>query len=139
MRELPLTLVVSLALHGAALAWFATDTKPPSVVRPTRSVEILPVVEAEPVVVLLLDHSVKALPEVAGTEPIAVPTRRRDTPRRVVATSTLATIERPPAVEPPSRTALKTLSMRRPGDREPQIHRPGGFGISDAALDAMLN
>jgi hypothetical protein len=157
MRELPTTLALSLLVHAAAITAYVTtvdseDSR--SVTRFAPSIEHAPVaVAAEPapdepaVDVALLDDDTVALfpdaePAVAAIPPKAkAPSHTVSRPAIAATQTTTELVTEPittPPVEPPKDKKPSILSMR--GDRkEPTIHRPGSDGISDAALEAMVD
>lgn len=150
MRELPITIALSLLIHAAALTGYVAthDSEAPRPVRKTApAIEVVaPVteVEAAPVEVALLDDdTVKQFPDqapavVAVSRPIAKVTRQAKPEQ--IATTTQATTELPPVTEPPP-VAEKKKSMlsMRDGRKEPVIYKPGSDGISDEALKQMAD
>ncbi len=154
MRELPVTLALSLLVHAAALTWYvAMDHSEPSrpVSRTAATRDFVEPVEDPPVeVVLFDDDTVTQVPDADPTLVATAVSLKRATaktsPASVVAT-TRTTTELPPIAEPPPTTTTTTppgtkkpsmLSMRD-GRPEPTIHRPGSDGISDEALKRMVD
>ena len=148
--------VVSLAVHGAVLAWLAAGRSeaPRRALAPALARAPAATPAPEPIEltwVTVLDDPAPA-PREAGPA-IAAPAIPRDRrPRRAArrpAPASAAPPESPPPASPPPASPppaspppppRATLSMRRPGDVEPpRIARPGSDGISDEALEAMVN
>jgi hypothetical protein len=149
MRELPITLALSLLAHAAALtAYVATVDPEPTrtVAKTTPTVELLPsarVVEEPPVEVALLpDDTVTQFPDAT---PIVVATAnakktRPEAPDVAIVTTTQSTTELPATTEPPkTEEKKKSILSMRDGRPEPKIHKPGSDEISDEALEAMVN
>lgn len=145
MRELPVTLALSLLVHaGVVTAYVATVDPEPSrsVARTAPAIEVVPPAPDVTVEVTLLpdetallpDDTVKPFPDGA---PIA---SARPARRSVVATTRATTELAPPVIDAPPVLPEKTtsLSMRR-GKPEPTIHRPGSDGISDEMLKQMVD
>ncbi len=150
MRELPITLALSLLVHTAALTWYvAMDHSEPSrpVSRTAATRDFVEPLEDPPVEVVLFDDD--TVTQVPDADPVLVatavsPRRAAAKPSSVSVTTTRTTTELPPVSEPPPTTPTtdkkkpSMLSMRD-GRPEPTIHRPGSDGISDEALKRMVD
>lgn len=145
MRELPVTVALSLLVHVGALAWFATRPTAEEPRRLAAKVDVIPPTpepEIAPVEVALLDDDTVRRFSELPTEAISPRTTSRHAP--AIAATTTTRDELPPPIEQPPPTTTEppkkksALSMRD-GRPEPQIHRPGSEGISDEALEAMVN
>ncbi|MFN0247922.1 MAG: hypothetical protein ACKV2T_13620 [Kofleriaceae bacterium] len=160
MRELPTTLALSLLVHAAAVtAYVATVDSEPSrlVTKPPPPIELAPMAvisepaPAEPPVeiALLDDDTVARFPDSAPTIAAIRPTAK-DSVREMSRTKAIATkpttelvtepITEPPTSEPPKDPKKKPSLLSMRGERdEPTFHRRGSDGISDEALEAMVD
>lgn len=149
MRELPVTLALSLLVHAAAAAWYVTTDHPEqtrAVTAPAAPVA-LPApptarVDDVPVEVALLDddtvtHVPALAPGSLATHDTMAPPRPRS---QAIATTAPSTTELPPRdpTPPTPPTKKPSLLSMRDGRPEPIIHRPGSDGISDDALAKMV-
>lgn len=150
MRELPITLALSLLVHTAALTWYVAMDHSEPARSVTASAAVAPVEEPTVEVVLFDDDTVTQVPD---TDPLLVAkvvsprhATTKTSPAAVVAT-TRTTTELPPITEPPATpTTPPTNDKKKPsllsmrdGRPEPTIHKPGSDGISDEALKRMVD